>query len=97
MPTTHTCVNSLSPAAHAHQMQSMRANFLSNSRAQMIENTFPVVQVKARFLNGLCFLDYTTRVTFVCQFDPPKMDSGLTGSSSDVILNHRTYLWEEVA
>ena len=62
----------------------MTAYFLSTSPAQMIENTFPVVQVKARFLNGLCFLDYTTRATFVCQFDPPKMDSGLTGSSSDV-------------
>ena len=40
MPTMHTCANSLFPTAHAHRVQSMRANFLSsNSRAQTIENT----------------------------------------------------------
>ena len=40
MPTMHTCANSLSLTVHAHQMQPMRANFLSNLHAQMIENTY---------------------------------------------------------
>jgi hypothetical protein len=37
----HASASDPSLTAHAHRMQSVRANFLSNSHTQTIENTFP--------------------------------------------------------